>query len=118
MKVCLAKNAISFVRTLLAEVHHCYTRLRAALQQRYKTNKHPEMLHKNLHDIRQRVDECIDDFADGEHNLVQIAFRDSGTEQFIREVKDRQAAYEAAKAAPSSVQEAPLHRQRSTRRHS
>ena len=114
LKACLTKNAISFVRTLPAEARHCYTRLRAALQQRYKVKERPDLLRKDLHDIKQRVDECIDDFADRVHNLASIAFRDSGTdvinmigyEHFIRGIKDRQAAYEAAKAAPCSVQEA------------
>jgi hypothetical protein len=114
LKACLSNTAVSFVRTLPIENRNNYYLLRKCLKQRFQGAERPDLLRKDLHDIKQLVDETVDEFADRIHNLTSIAFQDIGpagismlgTEYFIRGVRDRTAAYEAAKENPETIQQA------------
>ena len=114
LKTCFSGNAVSYVRYLTPDVSNSYTTMIRRLRERFQGSERPDILRKDLHDTKQRVDENIEDFADRVMRLVTLAYNTMadevhstmGTETFLRGVRDRQAAYEAAKEQPRTVQEA------------
>jgi hypothetical protein len=116
LKTCLTGKAIGFVRTLTPHACNKYRRMVERLRQRFRGIDRPEILRKNLHDVKQRADESLDDFADRIQTVVATAFQRMdpeisqvmGTEHFLRGVRDRTAAYESARAHPQTVPQALL----------
>jgi DNA-binding transcriptional regulator YiaG len=114
LPLCLGEKAVSFVRSLPANARQSYNRLIRRLRQRYSDAGRPDIRRQELHDIKQRVDEGLEEFADRVQDLVTLAFEDPdtpivntmGAEAFIRGVRDRSCALEAAKTRPTSVQQA------------
>ena len=114
LKTCLLDKAVSFVRTLSSRTTRSYKRLIRRLRERFQGSERPEILRKDLYDVKQRVDETIDEFADRVMSVVAIAFRGAetafrdmmGTETFLRGARDRNAVYETSKTHPTTVQDA------------
>ena len=111
---CLIDNAVSFVRTLSKETRGNYKLLRKRLRERFAGIERPEIIRKDLHDVKQRVEEPLDEFADRVQTMMTRAFPEAegdiisvmGTEIFLRGARDRQSAFETAKSYPSSIQQA------------
>jgi hypothetical protein len=114
LKSCLIDHAIDFVSTLPPHILDSYPRMISSLRRRFRGTERPEILRKDLHDMKQRMDESVDEFADRILKVISLAFQGAdqhfadllGTEHFIRGVRDRNAAYETAKVNPETVQEA------------
>lgn len=111
---CLADKAVSFVRTLSKETRRDYKSLRSRLRERFAGTERPEIIRKDLHDVKQKVDEPLDEYADRVQTLVTRAFPGAdgefvdvmGTEIYLRGARDRQSAFETAKSYPSSISQA------------
>ena len=114
LKGCLTGKAINFVRTLPPRTCRSYRLLTARLQERFAGIERADVLRRDLQDIKQRIDEPIDEFADRVQTQVSLAYRGfpldiintSSTEIFLRGAKDRQSAYETAKGHPANIQQA------------
>ena len=110
----LDAKVIDFVRTLPAIIQGNYQQLRRRLRDRYAGSERPEILRKELYDVKQRIDEPIEEFADRIQTMANTAYQMApvevidmmGTEAFIRGVRDRNAALETAKGHPTTIPEA------------
>jgi hypothetical protein len=111
---CLTDNAIDYVSSLPHQILNNYDLMMDNLKRRFRGTERPEIIRKDIQDMKQRVDESLEDFADRIQKAALLAFQGAdpqfsdllGAEYFIRGVKDRNAAYETVKANPQTVQEA------------
>lgn len=114
MTSALDTKVIDFVRTLPPAIQNSYPQLRRRLKDRYAGSERPEILRKELYDVKQKVDEPIEEFADRIQTMANTAYQMTpvevidmmGTEAFIRGVRDRNAALETAKGHPTTIPEA------------
>lgn len=114
LKGCLTGKAISFVRTLPPHTCQSYRALTSRLQERFAGIERADVLRRDVQDIKQRIDEAVDEFADRVQTQVSLAYRGfpleivntNATEIFLRGARDRQAAYETAKTHPINIQQA------------
>lgn len=114
LKGSLKDKAINFVRTLPPDSCRRYGTLIRRLQDRFAGLERADVLRRDLQDLRQRVDEATDEFADRVQTQVNLAYRGfpldivntTATEIFMRGVRDRTAAYETAKIQPINIQQA------------
>ena len=114
LKSCLSSRAISFVRTLSNRCTSSYRRLCARLRDRFAGTERPEVLRTSFNDLKQRVDESLDEFADRVQTQAYQAYPGQdqafldmmATNGFMRGVRDRFPVLEAAKTDPQTVRQA------------
>lgn len=114
LKSCLTGKAVNFVRTLSPRSSTSYTRLSNRLRDRFAGTERAEVIRSGLHDVKQRVDEAVDEYADRIQSQVALAYPGqnqgfidmTAKDAFIRGVRDRNAALEASKTNPQTVREA------------
>ena len=105
--VSLKDEAVTYVRTLPPGVDNNYQDLMSELRQRFQGAERPEAIRRQLPDVKQRVDETFEQFADRIRGLVAIAYREFGPaatgmmdamakETFLRGLRDRDLAISAA----------------------
>ena len=114
LKNCLTSKAVNFVRTLSPRCVDSYRRLCARLKDRFGGVERPEVLRTSFHDLKQRVDETLDEFADRVQTQANQAYPGQdqafldmmSTNGFMRGVRDRLPVLEAAKTNPQTVRQA------------
>ena len=113
LKSCLSGNAVRFVRTLSERCTSSYRRLCSRLRDRFAGTERPEVLRNTIPDLKQRVDESVDEFADRIQTQTNLAFPGyppeyinwSAKNSFIRGARDRPAVLEAVKTNPQTIRQ-------------
>ena len=102
-------KALSFVRSLPPGTDEDFNTLMGHLRRRFRSHERPDILRHQLSDVRQRVDEDLQDFADRIREMASRAYRgygcvniidDAGIEAFLRGLRDRNVAILAAARGP------------------
>ena len=113
LKSCLSGNAVKFVRTLSERCTSSYRRLCSRLRDRFAGTERPEVLRNMIPDLKQRVDESVEEFADRIQTQTNLAFPEcpqeyvdwSAKNGFIRGARDRPAVLEAIKTNPQTMRQ-------------
>ena len=113
LKSSLSGNAVRFVRTLSERCTSSYRRLCSRLRDRFAGTERPEVLRNTIPDLKQRVDESVDEFADRIQTQTNLAFPEyppeyidwSAKNSFIRGARDRPAVLEAVKTNPQTIRQ-------------
>ena len=111
---CLRDKALVFFSRLEAEDQNSFHRLCDQLQMRFQKEETPAVLLKQLQELRQQVEEPIEEFASRTQQLAQDAFPQFGpavvqpmaVDAFLRGCRDKLPAFSVMNQGPPSVQEA------------
>ena len=113
----LHDKALSFVRSLPPGADDDFNTLMGHLRRRFRSLERPDILRRQLPDVRQRVDENLEDFADRIREMASSAYRsygcmntvdDAGIEAFLRGLRDRNVSILAANRGPFVTIQAAL----------
>ena len=114
LKECMRDKAIDYVRNRSRKERNDYRKLMKCLKNRYGVNEDPSVVRRNLNDIKQEVNESLEDFADRVQHAVAVGYKGAGdraiekwaAELFLKGAKEKGAALAASERQPRSIRKA------------
>lgn len=108
---CLRDKALKYFGGLPTSVHANYKLLCQKLGERFGRKEEPHIIRRDLQNLRQEVDETIEEFADRAEKLAVDGYPDIpeqyvntlATDAFLRGCKDKSAALVSADKNPRSL---------------
>ena len=93
-------KAIDYVRNRSRKERNDYRKLMKCLKNRYGVKEDPSVVRRNLNDIKQEVNESLEDFADRVQHAVAVGYKGAGeratAELFLKGAKEKGAAVAAS----------------------
>ena len=114
LKECMRDKAIDYVRSRSRKERNDYRKLMKCLKNRYGVKEDPSVVRRNLNDIKQEVNESLEDFADRVQHAVAVGYKGAGeraiekwaAELFLKGAKEKGAALAASERQPRSIRKA------------